>query len=290
VSLQYLVRLGRVRRLGGSHAAQLELTRVALTALTLWPVYLWSVVQQDDVRLFELGNFVTLPVMLVDAAAEAGWPPHIGVETTATVTNDGSRRRRWATTASGLSVCTQLPGSVGARFTVRAALTVPIQTSALGSFVTGTVRRIEMASVSSPERGDPAEPVVSHEQWTLTETPVSPVRFRDPFGRHPSETWDQGILVHLDLFTPRCRCRDIGQLQGREAVSYAQRHLQATAEDIEAETTHYICPDTGAIWIWHRWKRKRYPGDPPGVPHEPMILTRQPSDHDSAVSDRPVTT
>jgi hypothetical protein len=248
-------------------------------------VYVWSVVQEDHVQLFELGDVVTWPVMLVDAAAEVGWPPHIGVETPVTVTADSNGRRRWATTASGLSVCTQLPESVGASLSVRAALSVPIQTTALLSFVTGTVRKIEMASVPSPEPADPAEPVVSYEQWTLTETPVAPVHFQHPFGRHRSESWDQGILAHLDLFTPRCRCPDIGGLQGHEAVRYAQRHLQATAEDIEAETTHYVCPDTGATWLWHRWKRKHYPGDPPGVPHEPMILTRQHFDHDAAVSD-----
>ena len=207
-----------------------------------------------------------------------------------TLTVDESGRRVWASTASGLQVRTQLPGPLGTSFPARAALTVPVQTSALMSFVTGTVRRIEMASVPSPELGDPAEPVVSYEQWTLTETPVAPVRFRDPFGRNRSETWDQGILIHLKLFTPRCRCREIGGLQGGEAIMYAQRHLRATAEDREAEITHYVCPDTGAVWIWHRWKRKRYPGDPPGVPHEPMILTQQPADHDSTVSDRPVTT
>jgi hypothetical protein len=79
-------------------------------------------------------------------------------------------------------------------------------------------------------------------------------------------------------------------LQGREAVTYAQLHLKATAEEIEAQTTHYTCPDTGALWIWHPSKRKRDVGDPLGEPHEPMILTRQRSDHASAVSDQPVTT
>lgn len=247
--------------------------------LTLWPVYLWSVVQEDHVRLFELGDVVTLPVQLVDAAAEVGWPPQIGVPTTVTLTAGGNGHP-WAQTASGVSVRTQLPGPVGASFPVRAGLGVHIHTTALLSFVTGTVRRIEMASVASPELRDPAKPVVSYEQWTLTETPVAPVHFRDPFGPDPSETWDQGILVHLELLTPRCRCRDIVELQDPEAIRYAERHLRATAEDAKRETTDYICPDTGVTWIRHRWKRKRYPGDPPGVPHEPMILTQQRSDHE----------
>lgn len=157
-------------------------------ALTLWPVYLCSGVQGDHVRLFELGDVVTLPVMLVDAAAEVGWLADVGVETAVTVSADGSGRRRWATTPAGLSVRAQLSPAGGTSIPIRAGLTVEFQTSALMSFVTGTVRRIEMASVASPELDDPGESVQSCERWTLTETPVSPVRFRDPFGPRRSES------------------------------------------------------------------------------------------------------
>jgi hypothetical protein len=251
--------------------------------LTLWPVFLESVVQEDHVRLFEVGDVVTWPVMLVDAAADRGWPARVGVETTVTVTVDGSGRRKWARTASGLSVRTQLPGSMGASFSARAALASEIQTSALMSFVTGTVRKIELASVPAPDLGDAGMLLFSDEQWTLTETPVAPVTFRHPL-RHEFETWDEGILVHLDVFTPRCRCRDIGWLRGDEAARYAQRHLQATDEDREAETAHYVCPDTGTIWLWHRWTRKRYAEHPNLKLSEPMLLTRQQPGPDLAAS------
>jgi hypothetical protein len=251
----------------------------------LWPVYLWSAVQQDHVRLFELGDVLTLPVELVDAAAEVGWPAHVGVETAVTVTADANGQGRWVTTPAGLSVRTQLSVPVGSSFPVRAGLTVDFQTTALISFVTGTVRRIEMASVPSPKPGDPAEPVRLSERWTLTETPVAPVRFRYPLGSRRSKAWDQGILIHLELFKPHCRCTEIGGLQARDALDYAQRHLRATAEDHRAGTIEYVCPDTGITWLWHRWKRKRYLSDLSGVAYEPMILTQQPSHPDSATSE-----
>ena len=205
---------------------------------------MWSAIQEERVRLFELGDVVTWPVQLVDAGSDDGWPEHIGVETTVIVESTG--RGRWAATESGLRVRTQLSGPAAAGVATRAALTVvAFPMSAWGlSYVTGTVRRIELASVASPELGDPAQPVISDERWTLIGTPVAPVRFRDPFGGRRSEIWDQGIVVHLELFTPRCRCRDIGGLMPPEADRYAQRHLQVIAHDREAETVHFV-PEHG---------------------------------------------
>ncbi len=243
--------------------------------MTPWPVYLWSVVQEDSVRVFERGDVVTLPVELVDAAAEPGWPGHLGVSTTVRLTTD-DRGRRWAN-APDLSALTRLTGPTGPDLPIRAALAVKIQTTSLMSFVTGTVRRIEMASVPAPELGDPATPVRSSERWELTETPVAPVRFRHPFGPRRSETWDHGMLIHLDVFTPRCRCRDVSGLQGPEAIHYAQRHLRATAVDIEAGITRYRCLETDITWISQPWKPRGEPGHLPGVRHGPSVLTQQPS-------------
>jgi hypothetical protein len=163
-------------------------------------VYLWSAVQGDHVRLFELGDVVTLPIELVDAAAEPGWPAEVGIEMAVTVTVEETGR--WATTPAGMSVRTRLAGPVGAAVPVRAGLEVELETSAMASFVTGTVRRIEMASISAPQPDEPAEPVRLSERWTLSETPVAPVRFREPFRRDGSEVWDQGMLIHLELFKP----------------------------------------------------------------------------------------
>lgn len=249
--------------------------------MTLWPAFLWFSVQGDVVRLFELGDVLTLPVELIDTAEVAGWPPGIGVQTTVTIGADRDESSSWpstlwATTATGLSVRTRLRKPVGSSFSARAALNVPIETTALLSFVTGTVRRIEMASVSSRAPDDPAKPAASDEPWMLSETPVAPVRFRHGLGRDRSEVTDRGILVHLDLFTPRCRCLEIAGLHDPEALRYARRHLTAIADDHEAETTHYVCPETGVPWIRHRWKRKRSPEEPPDAsPYEPMILTRR---------------
>jgi hypothetical protein len=58
---------------------------VGSEALTLWPVFLESVVQEDSVRLFELDDVVTLPVVLVDVEKAGGWPEHLGVQTSVTV-------------------------------------------------------------------------------------------------------------------------------------------------------------------------------------------------------------
>jgi hypothetical protein len=236
------------------------------------------------VRLFEMGDVLTLPVELIDTAEVVGWPPQIGVQTTVTMRADRDGASSWtgtpwATTSTGLSVRTRLKRPVGSRFSARAALNVPIETTALMSFVTGTVRRIEMASISPREPRDPAKPGKPDEPWTLCETPVAPVHFRHGFARDQSGITDQGILVHLELFTPHCRCGDVAGLHDPEALRYARRHLTAVAEDHEGETTDYVCPDTGVPWVRHRWKRTRSPEEPPGVPrYEPMILTRQPVD------------
>jgi hypothetical protein len=254
-------------------------------ALTLWPAFLWFAVQGDTVRLFELGDVLTVPAELIDTADVIGWPPQIGVQTTITISADRDGASAWtstpwASTATGLSVRTRLKRPIGSRFSARAALNVPIQTTSLMSYVTGTVRRIEMASVVPPPApGDPAEPGASDEPWTLTETPVAPVRFRLDPGQNRSEITDRGILVHLELFTPRCRCLDVAGLHDPEALGYARRHLTAVAEDHEAETTDYVCPETGLHWIRHRRTRTRSPEESAGARlHEPMILTRLPVD------------
>jgi hypothetical protein len=105
------------------------------------------------------------------------------------------------------------------------------------------------------------------------------VRFRLDPGQNRSEITDRGILVHLELFTPRCRCLDVAGLHDPEALGYARRHLTAVAEDHEAETTDYVCPETGLHWIRHRRTRTRSPEESAGARlHEPMILTRLPVD------------
>ena len=113
---------------------------------------MWSAIQEERVKLFELGDVVTWPVLLVDATAETGWPAHVGVETTVTV--ECSEPVSWAATASGLRVRTRLSGSAGASVPMRAALTVAaFLTRSYGlSYVTGTVRRIELASSPIPGR------------------------------------------------------------------------------------------------------------------------------------------
>lgn len=69
------------------------------------------------------------------------------------------------------------------------------------SFVTGTVRRIDLVSVVWPEVVDPPEPVTSSVRWTLTETPVAPVSFRH--SRDRRNISDQGMIVHLELLSHR---------------------------------------------------------------------------------------
>jgi hypothetical protein len=246
--------------------------------LTLWPVFLESVVQEDSVRLFELDDVVTLPAVLVDVDQARGWPADLGVRTSVTP----SAQDRWVTTADGLSCHTDLTGPIDDSLVIRAALEVPMMTIGPFSFVTGTVRRIELASVAWPEVVDPVGPVTSTERWTLTETPVAPVSFRD--GRDPLNIWDRGIVMHLEVLTPRCRCRELGQLVEPVGLRYAQRHLREVADDIQADTTSYVCPDTGAVWLWHRWQRTRSMEHMDLKLWEPMLLTRQQLGPDRATS------
>jgi hypothetical protein len=246
--------------------------------LTLWPVFLESVVQEDSVRLFELDDVVTLPVVLVDVAKARGWPAHLGVQTSVTP----AKQDGWVTTADGLCCQADRTARIEQGVAIRAGLDVPMMIIGPFSFVTGTVRRIELASVAWPEVVDPDGPVRSTEQWTLTETPVAPVSFRR--GRDPLNVWDRGMVVHLELLTPRCRCRELGKALDREGLRYARRHLREVAVDIEADTAHYVCPDTGAIWRWHRWKRKRAMEHMDLTLWEPMRLTRQQLEPDRAAS------
>ena len=95
------------------------------------------------------------------------------------------------------------------------------------------------------------------------------------------------IVIYLEVLTPRCRCHEVGELIDREALRYAQRHLREVTDDIEADTTHYVCPDTGIVWLWHRWKRKRAMEHRDRKLWEPMLLTQQQPGPDRA-SSRPL--
>ena len=112
--------------------------------------------------LSELDDVVTLPVTLIDVAKAQGWPAHLGVQTSITL----SKGDRWVTTADGVSCQTNLTGPIGKSIAIRAALDVPMMTVGPFSFVTGTVRRIELASVAWPEVVDPVGPVMLTEWWT----------------------------------------------------------------------------------------------------------------------------
>lgn len=69
-----------------------------------------------------------------------------------------------------------------------------------------------------------------------------------------------------------------------EGLKYARRHLREVADDVEAQTAHYVCPDTGTIWLWHRWKRKRAMEHVDLKLWEPMLLTQQQISPDLATS------
>jgi hypothetical protein len=50
--------------------------------MTLWPVYIWSAMQEDAPMLFEVGDVVTWPVRLEDAGAPgSGGPTGVAVKT-----------------------------------------------------------------------------------------------------------------------------------------------------------------------------------------------------------------
>jgi hypothetical protein len=246
--------------------------------LSLWPVFLEWLVQEDSVRLFELDDVVTLPVNLVDVDTVEHWPEHLGVQTSVTFSEvDG-----WVTASDGLSCRSNLTGPTGESLAVRAALEVPMMTVGPFSFVTGTVRRIELASLAWPEVVDPVGPVTSTERWTLTQTPVVPVSFRH--GRDPLNVWDCGVVVHLEVLMPRCRCRELGGLRDGEGLQYARRHLREVAVDIEAGTARYICPDTGTMWLRHRWKRRRSMEHIDLKLREPMVLSQQQLSPDMSTS------
>ena len=165
---------------------------------------------------------------------------------------------------------------------IRAALDVPMMAIGPFSFVTGTVRGIELASVITNGAAESTGSVTATERWTLTETPVAPVSFRR--GRDPLDLADVGVVVHLELLTPRCRCRELGQLMPPEGLHYARRHLREVATNTGAETTNYVCPDTGAVWLWHRWRRKRAMEHMELKLWEPMLLTKQRPGPDRATS------
>lgn len=238
--------------------------------MSLWPVFVLNVMQEDALMLFELRDVVTWSVLLVDVDAEHGWPADVGVRTTVTFGETGRTGGRWAS-CPDVTVCTELEGEVGTRRSVRAGLVMDTLNPPWSTYVTGTVRRIELVSVAPVIEGASGSEAPAHRRdWMLSEVSVAPVRFRDWAFGDRALPQDQGILVHLEVFSPQCRCEEIGGLTHGDAYRYIERHLLEVEHDHAAQTARYRCPDSGRLW------RSRYePVRPdPGVPDHPDFPPR----------------
>ncbi len=217
----------------------------------LWPVYLADVMQEDSPRLFEIGDIVTWPVRLIDTSMPgSGWPENVPVQTAVSLRAGPypGGRGRLALTPE-FSVCWRGDEPIGSEFQIEAGLIADFFNPPFTTYVTGTVRRI--AITSSPyvwrDHGTrsawyPGGP------WDLQDVRVAPLSFDHNYAEGPSARREHGLLVHLELITPRCRCQEIRHIGGERAADYARRHLQETGHDHARGTVDYVCAATNLIW------------------------------------------
>ena len=60
-----------------------------------------------------------------------------------------------------------------------------------------------------------------------------------------------------------CRCNDISELNGAEAITYASEHLQQVKVDLTNWIEEYVCPKTGKRWIMDYPQGEAHGGGPP---------------------------
>jgi hypothetical protein len=217
--------------------------------MTLWPVYLWAAMQEDAPMLFEVGDVVTWPVGLIDAGArDSGWPTGVPVRTmVALQPGPNPKRGRWAVTPA-FSAYWRGEEPVGSEFEIGAGLLADFFHPPI-SYITGAVRRIEIASSRTrcPKDEDLAAGSPNG-AWDLREVRVAPLTFDHNRGGEPGGCDEHGVLVHLEVIRPRCRCQEIKQISGDQAAAYARRHLHETDGDWVNLIVDYICPVTGFTW------------------------------------------
>jgi hypothetical protein len=242
----------------------------------LWPVYLASEMQQDTPMLFELGDIVTWPVCIADISGpDSGWPQDVAVETALTLQAGPypHPRGRLAVTAE-FSVAWRGSEPVGSTRHIAAGLVADFFNPPFLTNLTGSVRRIEITSSPYTQRESGARGVwYSDGTWNLENVSVAPLRFQHDHPGDPSARREHGLLVHLELMTPRCRCQEIKSIAGDQATAYARRHLQQTGADLASGVTDYVCPVTAVPWrldhpeIPSGWRPPRLRrGDGPGSP------------------------
>jgi hypothetical protein len=207
--------------------------------------------QQDTPMLFELGDIVTWPVCIADISApDSGWPQDVAVETALTLQAGPypHPRGRLALTPE-FSVAWSGSEPVGSTLRIAAGLVADFFNPPFTTNLTGSVRRIEITS--SPyewrEQG-PRSAWYPAGTWDLENVSVAPLRFEHDHRGDPSARREHGLLVHLELMTPRCRCQEIKGIGGEQATAYARRHLQQTGSRHSGGITDYVCPVTAVPW------------------------------------------
>jgi hypothetical protein len=215
----------------------------------LWPVYLPDVMQQDTPMLFELGDIVSWPVCLIDAGApRSGWPDDASVSTVVSLQAGPYPSRRLAVTPE-FAVSWSGEEPLGSQLRIAAALEADFFNPPFRTYLTGVVCQIAIASSPSAfGQDDHGGRWIPDGVWDLRKVRVAPLAFEHDDRGEPSGRREHGLLVHLEVITPRCRCQEIKQIQGEQALSYARRHLYETGGQPAAGITDYLCRMTGSTW------------------------------------------
>ena len=216
----------------------------------LWPVYLADAMQQDAPMLFEVGDVVTWPMRLVDTSGpDSGWPEGVAVTTPVRLEAGlyPGGRGRLAVTPE-FSVCWSGDEPVGTELQLTAALVADFFNPPFTTHITGLVRQITIASCPYKwsQRGRHGA-WYPDGTWDLQSVRVAPLGFVHDL-EAPGARREHGLLIRLELMTPRCRCQEIKQISGERAWDYARRHLREVGGDRPRGTIDYVCPVTKLGW------------------------------------------
>lgn len=168
----------------------------------LWPVFLWRYMYEDSPQRFGVGDEICWDVVLVDGEA-GGWPAGVLVDTTVCIEGPppGASHGAVARTPE-LDACWRGRSPAGSEFGVRAGLEADWFNPPFRSALTGIVRRLQIVAAPMTQDGTRSQPVVTRQEWHLSELRESPLSLRRAEHGMPEVI---GLLVGLEVAASEVR-------------------------------------------------------------------------------------